>query len=281
MHGKGRRRRLLTSAQAHWAVEPAHWLWTPRRTQDAAVYPRAACRQLRGKVEDEAMEVYAQQVVPQQMHCTHSARIWWSGNWSRQCAAAVGPSPAWGCAWSWTPSVSPCALLPSGSLQNVTAVVAAMCVDRSRPDVLTQKEARLDFVNAHGSSVEVFARQCARILGLAVAAARRRDHRCWWRCGKWLHVHVQLLHTQTDIHTHTQRDRNCALYVFRICCSMVTISWGASALLCFALCALFTLLSRSPSSRPTSAAGNGLPSAAATVACCVAHFPAAPSHTNR
>lgn len=242
MHGKGRRRRLLTSAQAHWAVEPARWLWTPRRTPDAAVYPRAACRQLRGKLEDEAMEVYAQQVVPQQMHCTHSARIWWSGNWSRQCAAAVGPSPAWGCAWSWTPSVSPCALLPSGSLQNVTAVVAAMCVDRSRPDVLTQKEARLDFVNAHGSSVEVFARQCARILGLAVAAARRRDHRCWWRCGKWLHVHVQLLHTQTDIHTH--RETETAHFMFfgfvAAWSQLVEVRLLCSALL-FVLYSLFCL----------------------------------------
>lgn len=44
------------------------------------------------------------------------------------------------------------------------------------------------------------------------------------------------------------------------------------------LCGLFTLLSRSPSSHPTAAAGNSLPSAAA-VACCVAHFPAAPPHT--
>lgn len=45
-------------------------------------------------------------------------------------------------------------------------------------------------------------------------------------------------HTNRHKHTRTETERyrlwqieNCALYVFRICCSMVTINWGASALL--------------------------------------------------
>lgn len=150
------------------------------------------------------------------------------------------------------------------------------------PDVLTQKETRLDFINAHGSSVKVFPRQCARILRLAAAAARWRDHRCCRRCGKWLHVYVQLLHTPTDTNTHVQRQRDTGCGRLKTAHFMFfafVAAWSQLIEvrpLCFTLCGLFTLLSRSPSSRPTAAAGNGLPSAAAAVACCVAHFPAAP-----
>lgn len=144
------------------------------------------------------------------------------------------------------------------------------------PLMLTQKQTRLDLVNAHGTSIEIFARQCARILGLTVAAtARRRRHHSCCRCGKWLHLHVQLLHTHT--HAHAVADWKLrTLCISHLLMHGLLTNWGAFTMLCSSGF-IHTSHSRLPSSRPTAAAGNGGPSAA--VACCVAHFPAALSRT--